>query len=363
MPSSSKTSVVLAEPVRTPEIEVLPRVSHVLEHLCPHDYAFDIGRVFSFPHTQLLNKSAVHWHIAAMVLANPIASKNNINVIWHHVTDWRDALHIAMASFNRENASIAKKLSLPLWSKASYRQLSGLLEDKKATKLLRHADMVTPEFVAKLYCLNPQLRIHQVLDHLAQEDEAMLIAKMFGRLSDDHQMRLVDSLKAASSRQDIWKKLRTAFISANGDFPTPPEINDPRIKPILSFDQLSDVSKTMKNCLGGFGHAEEALSGEAAYYAFNGDEKAVIQIEPRFGGNVITDIGGVSNKPLSDEVLKIIKQIFANHGLGDETKSKCHWSTTIQCQLRNLANEDEATSHCKHLVEELLQAVEEVPAL
>ena len=359
---TSQSTVLTTEYARSPEIEVLPRLSHVLEHLCPHDYAFELGRIFPFPHTQLLTKPAVHWHIAAMVLSSRIASPNNIKVIFENVRDSADALHIAAPAFNRENASIAKKLSLPLWSKASYRQLSDLLVDKKATKLLRHAENVAPELVGMLHYLPAQLRIHQVVDHLNQ-DEAKLVTKMFDRLSNDHQQRLVDAMKSSSSRQDIWKKLRQAFMSANGNFPIPPEIDDPRIEPILCVDQLSAVAQIMKNCLGGFNHADDALSGEAAYYVFNGDEKAVIQIEPRFGGHVVIEIGGVSNEPLSDDTLKIIKQILVDHGFSDETKSKCHWSTTIQCQMRNLANEDEDTSHRAALTQELLQAVEEVPAL
>lgn len=359
MTSSSKT-VVLEQHQKPIQIEVLPRVSHALEHIAG-PWSVELATIFPFPHAQLLNKSAVYWHAAVMVLSSRIASPNNISVIFENVRDWRDALHMAMPTFNRENASIGKKLSLPLWPKASYRQLSGLLEDKQATKLLRHAYKVTPESVSLLHYLPTQLRIHQVVDLLTHEDESKLISKMFGRLSDDHQQRLVDALKSASSRQDVWKKLRHAFMSANGIFPTPPQIDDVRIEPILSTDQLSDVSKAMKNCLAGFSHADDALSGEAAYYVFTGDEKAVIQIEPRFGGHVVTEIGGVSNLPLSDDVLKIIKRIFAEHGISDETKLKTHWSNIVNCRMRNLAQEDEDTSHRKHLVEELMTAVDEVP--
>lgn len=355
MTSSSSKSVVLAEHLPACEVQLRPRVSHVLEHVAG-PWAADLAEISPFPHGNLLNRSSVWLHISAMVLANPIASRRNINVIFNHVRgDWRDAVSMAMPAFSRETASIAKKLSLPLWPRTAYRQLSHLLEDEHAVKMLRHASSVTPELVGTIFHLPQVIRSHHVIDLLHHQDEAKLLAKLIEYIEPDHLERLVVSLNAAPCRRSFWKKIRRAFINAVGEFPTPPAINDDRFAPILNAEQLYRAANDFRNCLRN--HLDECLSGSAAIYILDDDEKAVIQVEPRFGNNAVTNICGIANEPVSDQTKSEILQVLADHGFTDQTGFRTHWAITVQSRLSNLGHEEADTESRREAMVEILDAL------
>ena len=354
MTSSSSKSVVLAEHLPVCEVQLRPRVSHVLEHVAG-PWSADLAEIFPFPHSQLLNRSSVWLHIAAMVLANPIASRNNINVIFNHVRDWRDAVSMVMPTFSRETASIAKKLSLPLWPRTAYRQLTVLLEDQDAVKMLRHASSVTPEFAGMIFHLPQVLRSQHVIELLHHEDEAQLLDKLFGYIEADHLDRLVVSLNASPCRRSFWNKVRRAFIIAVGEFPSPPVINDDRFTPIQNAEQLYRAANDFRNCLRNY--REEVLQGSAAFYVCNVDERAVVQVEPRFGNYAVTNICGIANEPVSDQTKSVILQVLADHGFTDQTGFRTHWAITVQSRLSNLVHEESDTESRREAMVEILNAL------
>lgn len=354
MPSSSSKSVVLAEHLPSCEVQLRPRVSHVLEHVAG-PWAADLAEIFPFPHSGLLEKSKIFWHSAAMVLANPIASKGNARVICDYVRDWRDAVSMAMPTFTRETASIAKKLSLPLWPRKAYRQLAHLLEDEHAVKMLRHASSVTPEFVGMIFHLPQVLRSQHMIDLLHHPDEAQLLDKLFEYIEPEHLERLVVSLNAAPCRRSFWNKVRRAFIIAVGEFPAPPAIDDNRFTPIQNAEQLYRAANDFRNCLRH--HMEETLSGSTAFYVVDADETTVIQVEPRIGGYAVTNICGIANQPVSEQTKSVILQVLADHGITDQTGYRTHWAITVQSRLSNLGHEGADTESRREAMGEILDAL------
>lgn len=330
------------------------RSSHVLE-LVAGPLAEQLSTLFDFPFSDLTERSSIWWHIAAISLSSPIASPNNVKVIFDHIPCWKDAAWTACPSFDDSNVSILKKMPLPLWDRSSYRKLSRILRCEQAVKIMRHSDQVTPDLVAIIHDLPVQFRTKKITDFLVDPEEAKLIAKFFSNLSNDELVQLCNALNNTPDREHFWKKIRKNFFDQIDQLAIPPAISDPRVEPVTTFQRLQEVSAEFKNCMADGLYRNDCLSGEHAFYFFdNEQEKAVICVAPRIGSQpVITDVKGKNNSDPSSLTMKEIRQIFLAEGFKFQEEEPAAIYGQIDRHLHYLAAHDDPVGVRKRTVKML----------
>lgn len=317
------------------------RSSHVLE-LVAGPWAEQLSTLFDFPFNDLTERSSIWWHIAAISLSSPIASANNVRVIFDHIPCWKDAAWTACPSFDNSNVSILKKMPLPLWDRSVYRKLCRILRCDQAVKIMRHSDQVTPDLVEKIHDLPVQFRTKRITDIFVDPEEAKLIAKFFSQRSNDELVQLSNALNNTPDREHFWKKIRKNFFDQIDQLAIPPEISDPRVEPVTTFQRLQEVSADFKNCVAEL-YRNDCMAGEHAFYVFNGDqEKAVICVSPRIGSQpVITEVKGKNNSDPSSSTLKEIRQIFLSEGFKFQEEEPAAIYSQIDRHIHYLAAHDD----------------------
>jgi len=326
---SPKTSKMKIQPVR---------VSHVLTVIAG-DLAPDIAECWPFPHSLFLERAGPWMHIAAMVISNPVASNQNARIAFQSTSCWKSGAEFADARFTAHNRCILKSLSLPLWMKRDYRNLSGLLDSENSLKVMKHRSNVSPELVNVLHALPDEFRINAIVRHLRSEKEARIlnrIATADGTTSSS----LLNKLSTASDAKDFWNKASMFFVDRCARFPSPPAIDDPRVKPLLSAEELRSHGTHLRLCLRNL--LGEALSGEQAFYLFSGTEPVVVSLSPRIGANpVIDQMSGPDNNPVSDVDRGAIVDIFNRAGIRDESNFVCQWPSELDRRLQRLGGDND----------------------
>ena len=319
----------------------LHRSSHILE-LVAGPWAEQLSILFEFPFLQLTERSSIWWHIAAISLSSPIASPNNVKVIFEHIPCWKEAAWMACPSFTSDNVSILKKMPLPLWQGRSYRHLSRILHCERAVKIMRHADQVTPDLIAKIHDLPVQFRFKRITDWLVVPAQARLISKLFSHRSNDELVTLSRSLNNAPNRKSFWNKIRERFVEQTDQLAIPPAVTDPRVEPVVTFKRLRELSNEFNNCLSDL-YRLDCMSGEHAIYVFHSDqEKVVICVSPRIGSvPVITEIKGKNNSDPSTSTVKDIREVFSAHGFRFEDEEPAHLYCRLDHDLNYFAAHDD----------------------
>lgn len=325
---SPKTSKMKIQPVR---------VSHALTVIAG-DLAPAIAECWPFPHFAFLERSGPWMHIAAMVISNPVASNQNARIAFQSTPCWKNGAEFADARFNAHNRCILKSLSLPLWTKRDYRNLSGLLDSENSLKVMKHRSIIPPELVNVLHALPDEFRIDAIVRHIRSEKEARILNRI--TMADGtNTASLLNKLSSAHDAKDFWNKASVFFVDRCARFPSPPVIDDPRVNPILSAEELRSHGANLRLCLRNL--LGEALAGEQAFYLFSGTEKIVVSLSPRIGGKpVIDQMSGPDNNPVSEMDRGEIVDIFNRAGIRDESNFVFQWPSELDRRLQRLGSDD-----------------------
>ncbi|WP_421789871.1 hypothetical protein [Hyphobacterium sp.] len=309
------------------------RVSHALA-LLAGDLACEIAVHWPFPHTGFLERSSPWMHIAGMVIANVIASNRNARVAFDTTYCWKAGAEFADPRFDANNRSVLKSLSLPMWTKRQYRLLSDILECPNSLKVMKHQAVISPRLVTILHALPQPFRVEAIIRHVHNEDDANILARI-ASADGEKASALLSKLSSASSEKDFWSKASSFFLDRCVQFPIPPQIDDPRIAAIHSIDELRSFGIEMRLCLRNL--LGEALSGEQAFYLFNGSEKVVVSISPRIGCNPVIDhMSAQDNNPVPECDRDEIVAVFKKAGIRDESRFVDDWPSELDRRLNRL---------------------------
>jgi len=338
MPNSSHSTTTA--PAFQNNIQIIHRTSHALEHLAG-PWSQRIAEMIPFPHASFLERSAAWMHAIGMILSNPVSSDNNVVVAIDHLRDWREAAFLGSPHFNSTNLSILKRMALPMWKRADYRQLGSILTCPQATKIMQHSVNVTPELVRILAAVPADLRLKKIVGFLMHENEGKLLDVLFSGMSAEAIKALKNTLEKCRDREHFFKKIHDHFSSEFQAIPAGPVIADDRFKPILNVRDLERTGLKFRNCMKSYRF--ESLTAETGFYVFSDDENAVISYLPRIDGSFIVDeILGPNNDPVSTKTLAVIRSVLAEHGFQFRDTHPAWIRQDIEFKLNRLGSERRA---------------------
>lgn len=282
------------------------------------DMAGLLAMISPFPHQTFLGLPRTIQHLVGLVLSDRSGAHCN------HARRVMEAIrfgHAMETAFGRrlEGVEGVLKRSPPtLFSVETYRQLRNLIEDRRAMKVLQHAELVTHDLIAALHTLPPEFRRLGILKHILTPADAEVVALAVDNdQSGDgviSRSMLAKRLTSCGSRKQFFEVVEEELFSrflmpVNG-----PVIDDPRITAIRNVKALIRAGRRYRNCLRKYC---PELTGELAFYEFDdGEHQAVISVKAHFAAaGVLDELNGVDNKDLPDEGREKVVKAFAAAGV------------------------------------------------
>lgn len=196
---------------------------------------------------------------------------------------------------------------------SSVRNISALLAEPVWRNTLRHLPNVNPT-VALILANQATVRLvaPSFISRLAEEEEEQAAdhrcrilldaVRMQRVLQRDPQVEVTAPIRSWSKAQDIHDDLvqhmhlnRQAELPENfeGDFPPPPVIGMPGIRPLETASELSQEAEEMNHCA--FAFAPDVVSGSAYFYRIDLPERCTLCIRRERHGWEIQEVRGYGN--------------------------------------------------------------------
>ncbi|WP_333586103.1 hypothetical protein [Phenylobacterium sp.] len=204
-------------------------------------------------------------------------------------------------------------------SAGAYVKLIAILrDDGVGAATLRHTQVPTFEAIERLHALPDWARVSAVLEMRFQEaSTALLIVRTLraqGRLASDAEAQAF----LCSRRSSIFERLVRAGVDIH--FPQPPWPGVADLRPVGGLRDLLRVADRFSNCLGAT--AEQAVEGSVHYYAWEGEEPAVVELQRVMGlAWIISEIAGVENSAVSRRTEDQIRMLIP---LDEINQQYCH---------------------------------------
>lgn len=185
------------------------------------------------------------------------------------------------------------------WTRDDYRVLLRLLAERRAAKILRHAEVITVEQVRAVATLPDALLDAGAGGLPLTAHAAAILAECFDALSRR------DGESTANERARRW--LQTANSSpfdlaaedTDPELPPPPFPGTSRLSPLASKAAVADAAKRYNNCLRS--SIASCANGNSAIYEWLGPPSAVLSIYPdRLFGWALDECRLAANEPVPE---------------------------------------------------------------
>jgi hypothetical protein len=278
-------------------------------------YASAAARVFARPHAAYFQADLARRRLIQLVAAQEKASP----ALAEALATW-SARRIADAYLPNAPQGLVEALrkAQGRWSPADYDCLLSFLGGGGETaKLLRHAPVITSDYLTVLTLLPPIMRRTRIVAVIGSTDQADLFAKgvrkaLFQKLNDPNAgARLAERLERARTTQALFRAL-IAEIGLKALAP-PPLPGAAWLKPIASEKEIRGAALRFENCL--VGRIGWLLCGHGTYYEVVGDEPAIVEIvRDRLGLWSVGEIRGHANRDISPALYARVVTHLVQHG-------------------------------------------------
>lgn len=186
------------------------------------------------------------------------------------------------------------------WSDPDDQRLMAVLVDPMGRQVLQHLPRIDPQVVKIVHCLPPELRHLKLVRLLGSWDVARivgLVGQHAARVTDKPLAHLATRLDRARSLAHIEAMLRDDCLDEPFDQPL---ARDPRFVRMHRRSEMISLSKDLNNCLAKDGYITRAAEGKYAYFRWNGQEPAAVELfrNPTIGWR-LNEFNGRGNHALS----------------------------------------------------------------
>ncbi len=192
-----------------------------------------------------------------------------------------------------------------------WRVLFSHLEDAETGRALGHVRTVTTTLVRQLSSVPAALRLPALLDVLAVTavDRAhwSRLAVALEQAGPDRRptlMRTARDVRTAADLWDLFYRCCDAALAVTMQQHAPIDLG-PRFLPLVGEQALRLEGQRMENCLGRL--VDRATRGQSAYFAWQGEPRATIELAAVAGHWLLGDVAGHANKPLDAQTESAIR--------------------------------------------------------
>jgi hypothetical protein len=320
--------------------EIIHRSSDVLDMIAG-PWSAKLAEIDPFPHQRILGKPSCILHSCGLVLAHRNLANTNIYALLE-TSDWREAAWLACPKFDRDagNLNILKKLSLPLWNRASYIQLVALMDCPNAVQVLNHQQRITPDQVAILFNLPTAFRRIKIVDHLVHFEEAKLIARLVSNRSETDLKRFASGAEKCKSRPAFWRKLSRFFFDGFGDFSHVIEIDHERFETVRTSRRLIEIAKKYDLCCNNY--VFDCFSKRMGFLVYHHEKPVIISYVFALDGSpVVDEYFHPRNRTVDDELADEISSILMANGFNTGLIDPLETMRSLDQRLHRLASADE----------------------
>jgi hypothetical protein len=260
-------SGVAQAPVRTEPTALLKLVAGA--------FAPAVARLWPEPHTAFLTAPSARRHLVCLAFA----LDRDVAAVAETVLRGRlrEAIGIALGRSPAGLERALGRLGETAWTPEAYRTLVDLLADARAAKLLRHAEVIHADAVARLDRLPGPMRRALGLSGQITDDAATAVAEAAGAIA------CRSGAAAAEAATARWAEVETEaalFEAVREDLypepPPPPFEGTEQLRPLTTKAALRDAARRYNNCLAT--RVTHAVGGFSAYYEWAGNPGAVVEI-------------------------------------------------------------------------------------
>lgn len=297
-------------------IEIAPRPAALAEPsalltFLAGEFAPRIARQWPDPHAVFMTAPAARRHLVCLALA--LEEAPGLETMLHAPMQ-RAIGHLAAPRPPPGLARALGRLGEVAWAAADYRRLFDRLADLHAGKVLRHAERIDAEHVRVLSLLSESLLRGGVGRLGLNADQATILVEAAQLIVDQRGeagCALVSRWAAATTLNSLFELIRDDI---DPEPPAPPSLSDERFLPLASKAALRDAAIRYSNCLRREIH--NAVGGWSAYYEWQGDPGAVIEIyrDPLFGWR-LEQARLAKNKPVLGHMRLEIVEALKSSGI------------------------------------------------
>lgn len=256
-----------AVPIRTEPTALLKLVAGA--------FAPAVARLWPEPHTAFLTAPAARRHLVCLAFA----LERDVAAVAETVLRGRlrEAIPVALGRSPPGLERALGRLGETAWTAEAYRKLIDLLAEAKAAKLLRHADVIDADAVARLGRLPGPMGRALGLAGQITDDAATAVAEAAGAIA------CRSGAAAAEAATARWAEVETEaglFEAVREDLypepPPPPFEGTERLRPLTTKAALREAARRYNNCLAT--RVTHAVGGFSAYYEWTSNPGAIVEI-------------------------------------------------------------------------------------
>jgi hypothetical protein len=237
------------------------------------EFAPAVAAIWPEPHAAFLTAATARRHLVCLALGT---GRDVAGVAERVLTGrLREAISVALGRRTPGLERALGRLGETAWTAADYRKLLELLANPKAGKLLRHAEAVDAEAIARLALLPAPMGLALNLALGITDDGAIAIAEAAGAIACRSGAAVADAAAArwagAESEAALYEAVRGDLY---GEPPPPPFPATARLMPLATKAAIRDAAKRFSNCLETC--LSHAVSGWSAYYEWTEGDGAIL---------------------------------------------------------------------------------------
>jgi len=276
------------------------------------EFALRAARLWPAPHTPFLTAPAARRHLVCLALALGREAAVGDGLLAGRL---RGAIRAVADPAPAGLERALGRLGETAWTGAAYRKLLELLADRKAAKLLRHAEVIDADAVGRLAGLPAPMGRELHLSLVITDDGAAAVSEACGAIAFRCGPAAAD---AAAARWADAETEAALFDAVREDLypepPAPPHPGTARLKPLATKAELREAARRYGNCLAG--RVNHAVSGFSAYYEWTEAPGAVVEVsrDAVFGWR-LEEAKGPSNAVLAKDVREALTSELALMGV------------------------------------------------